>query len=119
LEKIGTPNSLETVASSNKVEVRRADSVSFSSPFIPNVGQELKVIGASFNKQGQGKSSAPIEGTGGVYVLKVEQVYAKPNPNANIENSRNTMEQQLRRLGFQSLESIKKAATIKDYREKF
>jgi len=119
LEKIGTPNSLETVASSNKVEVRRADSVSFSSPFIPNVGQELKVIGASFNKQGQGKSSAPIEGTGGVYVLKVEQVYAKPNPNANIENSRNTMEQQLRRQGFQSLESIKKAATIKDYREKF
>ena len=119
IQKIGTPSTLETVASSNKVQVLRADSVSYSSPFIPNVGQELKVIGASFNKQWQGKLSLPIEGNSGVFVIKPETIAARPNPNANLESTRASVEQQLRRAGFQAMESLKKAATIKDYREKF
>jgi len=119
MDKLGTPNSLEAVASANKQQIQRADSLSFMSPFIPNVGQELKVIGASFNKQWQGKVTPPIEGTTGVFVLKPESISAKANPNASLDNTRTTMEQQLRSTGFRSLESIKKAATIKDYREKF
>ena len=119
IEKIGTPSNLESVATAHKVQVLRADSVSFASPFIPNVGQELKVIGASFNKQLQGKTSSPIEGNSGVFVIKPESISAKPNPNASIDATRTNLEQQLRRSAFQSIEAIKKAATIKDYREKF
>jgi len=119
IEKLGTPNNLDAVASANKQQIQRADSLSFMSPFIPNVGQELLVIGASFNKQWQGKVTPPIEGTTGVFVLKPESISAKPNPNATLESTRLTMEQQLKGVGFRALDAIKRAATIKDYREKF
>jgi len=116
---LGTPNNLDAVASANKQQIQRADSLSFMSPSIPNVGQELLVIGASFNKQWQGKVTPPIEGTTGVFVLKPESISAKPNPNSTLESTRLTMEQQLKGVGFRALDAIKRAATIKDYREKF
>ena len=119
IEKIGNPTSLDAVASAHKVQVLRADSVGFASPFIPNVGQELKLIGASFNKQWLGKVAGPIEGNSGVFVLKPESVYAKPNPNASPDALRMMLEQRLRQGGAQSIEALRKAATIKDYREKF
>jgi len=119
VEKIGNPTSLEAVASANKAQVLRADSVSFTAAFIPNVGQEMKLIGASFNKQSLNKVAGPIEGNSGVYVLKPESVYAKPNPNASPENIRMMLEQRLRQSSAQSVEALRKAATIKDYREKF
>jgi peptidyl-prolyl cis-trans isomerase D len=109
LQKLGSSNNLEAIASSNKQQVLRADSVSFPSPFIPNVGQEMKVIGASFNKQMQGKVMTPIEGATGIFIMKPESISAKPNPNGSLENTRTMMEQQLRSVGFRSLEAIKKA----------
>jgi peptidyl-prolyl cis-trans isomerase D len=119
LKKIGKPASLEAVASSNNVQISRADSLNFSSPFIPNVGQELKVIGASFSKQGAGKVLSPIEGSTGVFVVKPESIAAKPNPGGSVDAVRSNLEMQLKSFAERSLESIKKAATIKDYREKF
>ncbi len=119
VEKIGNPTSLDAVASSNKLPVLRADSISFAAQIIPNVGPETKLIGASFGKQSLNKVSGPIEGNSGVFVFKTESVYAKPNPNASPEMMRAMLEQQLRQSNAQSIEALRKAANIKDYREKF
>lgn len=72
IAKIGKVSTLEEVAQKTSQTVAKADSLMFNTPFIPNVGQEPKVIGAAFNKALQGKVSQPITGNGGVFVIKVE-----------------------------------------------
>ncbi len=120
IKRVGTPASLEAVAASGQT-VMHADSVLFSSPFIPNVGQEPKVIGAAFDKQLAGKPvSAPIAGNGGVFVIKVDKVSALSNPNADLQQQRFMQEQQQRsRISYGLVEALRKLATIKDDRGKF
>ena len=95
-----------------------ADStLSFSSTVIPNVGMEQKVIGAAFNKSYQAKVSPAIEGTTGVFVMKVNSVQSKPAdaPERQAENAK----QKLSTIRSQTggwYEALKKQATIVDKR---
>jgi peptidyl-prolyl cis-trans isomerase D len=118
---LGNPASLEAAATANGQNIQKADSLLFSSPFIPNAGQEAKVIGSAFNKQLVGKPvSSPIPGNGGVFVIKVENVSAKSNPNADLEQQRFTLEQQQKSLiSYRLVEALKKSAVVKDERGKF
>ncbi len=120
IKKIGTVNTLEATASAMATHVQNADSISFSSPVIPNVGQEAKVIGATFNKEWKGKVTPPIAGNGGVFIIKSGNISAKPNVNGNIEQQRISMLMQMKSMsGYRSLDALKKAADVKDNRAKF
>ncbi|HEY0677118.1 MAG TPA: peptidylprolyl isomerase [Chitinophagaceae bacterium] len=120
INKLGKPATLEAAAGTGGQAVQRADSVSFASPMIPNVGQELKVIGAAFNKSWQGKVSSPIAGNSGVFVIRTENVFARPNAAADLEQQRNTyLMQQRSSVSYRAIEALKKDATIKDNRGKF
>lgn len=121
MQKIGKPATLEAAAGSAGQTVQRADSVGFATAFIPNVGQEAKVIGAAFNKAWQGsKVTPPIGGNGGVFVLRTESVLARPNPSADIEQQRSMfLMQQRSSISYRAIEAMKRAATIKDNRAKF
>ena len=121
--KLGASPTLESAAAAynKQVAVAGADSsLTFSSQMINGLGIEPKVIGASFNKAYQSKVSPAIEGTSGIYVIKVNSVQTKP------EDSPETIKAQLAaRMGTlrsQAMgnwyESLKKEATIKDYRSK-
>jgi peptidyl-prolyl cis-trans isomerase D len=118
-KKIGTASTLDAVAAATQQSVLSADSVRFSSPFIPNVGQEPKVIGAAFNKAYQSAVSAPITGNGGVFVLKTEAISAVADGGINAEEQRKTMMQQMRQsAGFRAVDALRKAADVKDERSK-
>jgi peptidyl-prolyl cis-trans isomerase D len=120
IQKIGKPATLEAAAGTAGQTIQRADSVGFAAGFIPNVGQEIKVIGAAFNKAWQGKVTPPIGGNGGVFVLRTESVFARPNPSADIEQQRNMfLMQQRSSISYRAIEAMKRAATIKDNRAKF
>jgi peptidyl-prolyl cis-trans isomerase D len=121
MKKLGTPASLDAVASASGQPIAHADSVLFSTAFIPNVGQEPKVIGASFDKQLAGKPISPaIPGNNGVFFIKVNNVGAMSNPNADIQQQRFMMEQQMRSQVFRGLlEDLRRMADIKDNRGKF
>lgn len=121
IAKIGSANTLEAVATATGQQVLKADSISFASPYIPNVGQEPKVIGSSFDKALVGKpASAPIGGNGGVYVIKVDNVSAKFNPNSDIEQLRIAQQRQQQSMAsYKAIDALKKTAIIKDYRGKF
>lgn len=115
----GPAGTLEAVSKAYGNSIMRADSLGFSSPVIPNVGQEPKVAGAAFNKQWKGKVSPAIAGNGGLFYIKTETVSAKPMANANIDQQRTGMMQQLKSMGgYRSLEALKKAADVKDERSK-
>lgn len=122
ISKIGSANTLEAVSKAVNQPVSQTDSVLFSSPYIPNIGQEMKFVGASFNKQNQAKVSEPISGNGGVFVLKINNITAVPNPDFDAAQQQAGM-QQMQQRNFSNpqavLEILKKTVKIKDNRAKF
>lgn len=120
--KVRNANSIEAAAQSTGQQVLREDSIMFSTPFIPNVGQEPKVIGAAFNKSLTGRVSPPITGNGGVFIIKVENQSAVTNPAGDIGQQQAELIVGLRRAYSDPRiinEMLKKTVKIKDDRHKF
>jgi len=120
-KKIGTASTLEAIAAATSQQVSKADSLSFLSPLFPGAGQEGKVGGYAFSGAAKGKASAPIEGNGGVYSIRTENVYAKSNNGAGIEQQKASMIQNQKSAasGRNVIEgALKKASDIKDTRSK-
>ncbi|MBU3742956.1 MAG: peptidylprolyl isomerase [Sediminibacterium sp.] len=109
---------LTDFATSTGSPVQKADSLSFTAPFISGIGSEPKVVGAAFNKSLVGKASAPIKGITGVFAIQADAVGAKASMQDEAAFKQSLM-QMLRSGTFRSLESLRKAATIKDYRFQF
>jgi peptidyl-prolyl cis-trans isomerase D len=120
--KIGNASSIEAAAQATGQQVAKADSIMFSGMFIPNVGQEPKVVGASFNKTYQAKASEPITGNGGVFVIKVENISAIVNPAVNIQQQQQEFVQGHQRAYSDPRiinEILKKTVKITDNRHRF
>ncbi len=121
IQKIGSPATLEAVATASGKAIIKADSLAFTSPYIPNVGPEPKVVGYAFDKQLNGKPvSAGVGGNEGVFFVKVNQISARANYGGDIETMRKNMEaQQESVMQRAALEALKKQAKVKDDRAKF
>ena len=75
------------------------------------------ILRVQFDKNNQAKVSAPIEGTNGVYYVKVNQIGALPNAMSNTDQQRKALETQLRQYAtFSTMEALRKAADVKDTR---
>ena len=111
-------STLEAISSAIGSPVLRSDSLSFSTPFLPNVGSEPKVIGAAFNRSLQGKVSAPIAGITGVFAVKVESNSARPGA-MDAQTIKQSLQQGGRVGVFRAVQALRTAAAIKDNRFKF
>ncbi|HXB92063.1 MAG TPA: SurA N-terminal domain-containing protein [Puia sp.] len=121
MKKEGSPASLDAAASAAGQNIQHADSVLFAAGFNRLFGSEGKVVGYAFNKTMSGKPVSPaIPGNGGVFFIKVENVSAMSNPNADPQTQRFTQEQRMRSDIYQNLmDAERKMADVKDYRSKF
>ncbi|MBS1663117.1 MAG: peptidylprolyl isomerase [Bacteroidetes bacterium] len=121
VKKLGNPASLDAAATAAGQAVMRADSLRFSSAMIPNAGQEPKVVGVAFDKQLAGKPvSSAISGNAGVYFIKVENVSAVSNPEADVQQQRFMQEMRQRgQVANMLVEALRKLADIEDNRSKF
>jgi peptidyl-prolyl cis-trans isomerase D len=118
-KKIGNPSSLQQVASVSGAQIMSADSIQFASPYVPEIGNEPKVIGASFNKAYLNKVSSPIEGNGALFFIQVTQQGAVPSNNVDINMQKKAVEAQLRQYAnFSTMEALRKSAKIEDKRSK-
>lgn len=111
-------SSLEEIAKSSGSSILRADSLSFGSGFINGVGNEPKIVGAAFNKAVQGKVADLIAGSSGVFAVKGETVAAKPS-DALPETVKQALIKNRKMAIYRSIEALRKAATVKDYRFSF
>lgn len=116
-KKAGAEKNLEKIAQILGGTTGRADTVRFSDPFVPNLGNETKVIGAAFNKKYLSTTSDMIDGQAGVYYIKVEQVGALQNPFVDLAAQKKAMETQLKQYAtYSTLESLRKSAKVDDKR---
>lgn len=109
---------LNTIANNQKQQVQTATSINRQSPVIAGVGQEPKVVGTAFGLE-QGKTSAPIAGDKGVFVITVTSIDNAPD----LENYTNDARTVAQRTANQStsalVEALKKATNIEDKRASF
>ena len=122
IQKIGSNPTLESAAKvyNKTIQTAGADTTLFiNSQIINGVGMEAKIIGAAFNKAYQSKVSPLIDGTTGVFILKVNAIQSKPSltPEAiaqQIINKTGTLRSQTN--GW--YEGLRKQANIVDERSK-
>ena len=119
-KKIGTISTLEAAAAAlggKTIEV--ADSIRLSGTQTSIVASEPKVIGAAFNPANKGKVvPQAIEGTSGVYVVRVDNVMATAVTDANVAEQRKTKYQETKMRGAYPQQVLMQAADIKDNRSK-
>jgi peptidyl-prolyl cis-trans isomerase D len=120
IEKLGTVSDLNAAAAKYNVTVAHIDSLGFGATFVPNLGNEPKVIGAAFYKANLNKVSAPFKGNSGVFVLQTIGVTSVPNQNNDYSQARPNMEGMMRNaIGYNALQGLHEATEIKDNRINF
>ena len=124
IKKTGQSATLETAAAAYQKQVLTtgADStLTFNAAIINGIGNELKVAGASFNKDYQAKSSPAIEGNTGVFFIKVNNINKKPQAPDSVTLQQRNMKvsQSMQAALGKSFDALKKTADIKDKRSKF
>ena len=112
-------NTLDAVAKSAGVSVMQADSLSFQSPLVQNIGYEPKMLGAAFNKNTVSKMSSPIAGTAGVFAVQSKGVTALASNGMSVEQVQTALRQTLQQQqnsGGGVFEALRKSASITDNR---
>ena len=124
LKKIGTTPTLESAAAAYNKQVLTAgadSSITFNSVLINNIGQESKIIGASFNKEYQTRVSSPIIGKTGVYLIKVNSIGTKTpdTPEVTVQMRTEHLTQLRNSATANWFDGLKKKASVTDNRSKF
>ena len=95
----------------------RVDTLKFADPFVQNVGSEIKVIGAAFNKKNLSTISDAIAGQNGVFYISVNNVSSLPSSAVDLASQKKTLESQLKQYaGYSTMDAIRKSAKIVDKR---
>lgn len=116
--QISSGASVSAVAAQFGVQVDTATNVAFASAFIPDLGNEPKVVAKAFQLD-INTTSGPIEGSSGVFV--VMPIY-KPAVSAapNLQMTRRTVSTTLRsQVQSRLVEFLKDQEGVEDYRSKF
>jgi peptidyl-prolyl cis-trans isomerase D len=117
IAKVGNQKELTAIAGVFKLNVERADSISFGSQFIKQIGAEPKLTGAAFNEQYKSKVSQAIAGNSGVFYIQVINSSMLPSTGESYESKRLQAELNIKNsISYKSIESIKKTAKIEDNR---
>ena len=121
--KLGATPTLETAAAAYNKQILTAgadSTITMAGRIINGIGAEPKVIGAAFNKEYITKASSPIQGTSGVYVVKVLGVQQKAESSADQKAAQTTARfAAIRQQTNNWFEALRKQTDVKDSRAKF
>jgi peptidyl-prolyl cis-trans isomerase D len=117
--KIGTVSDLSALAAQYNTKIDSATGVTFNANFVPNLGQEPKVMGVAFSTA-VNSISAPIVGESGVCVVKVvnKQTLTNSPVDKNVLRQQVTGNIKQMARGF-LIKTLKKENDITDNRAKF
>jgi peptidyl-prolyl cis-trans isomerase D len=108
-------NNLASLATAVQSNVNTVQSVTFANPTIPNMNNEVKLVGYAFGSP-KGKVTGPIEGESGSFVIQVTEIN-DIQPPKNMDQQRQQMQQQISTNAITSaMDALKQLAKVKDYR---
>ena len=110
--------SMSAIASDYDVSVDTARTVSFSQGFIPNIGNEPKLIAKLFTNQ-ESAAAAPVTGNSGVYLYKVLNKSGSTADPQLTQIKKQISSQARLQVNTGLIESLKRKAKIEDMRSKF
>ena len=109
---------LQELASEFEVPIDTAENLTFSTGFVPNLGNEPKLLGAIANLD-RGQSTQPIVGNSGVFVAEVVDKTV-PSAITNYAQLRKQLSATVRsQMGGQLMEALRSEANITDNRSTF
>lgn len=107
---------LDELAEKVKGTVKEVKGLTFSAFSVPNMGVEPKINGIAMAME-KGKTSKPIEGNNGVYVIQVVEKYQAEEANLNIAVEKTNLQQQIKnRVASEIPAMLRKNAKIEDNR---
>lgn len=110
--------SMQDLASEFEVPIDTAENLTFSTGFVPNLGNEPKLLGAVSNLD-RGQSTQPIVGNSGVFVAEVVDKTV-PSAITNYAQLRKQLSSTVRsQMGSQLMEALRSEASITDNRSTF
>ena len=116
-EKISGIQSIDDIAEATNTEVKEAQKVRFSNPYVNGVGQEPNVVAKAFNME-SGKISEAIKGENGVFVIQVTNLLPAEEP--DIASAEFRLKYGIdSRVSYEGYEALQKSANIEDNRIKF
>lgn len=116
-KKLQSEKNLEKIAAVIGGRTGHIDTIKFADPFVQNLGTEIKVIGAAFNKKNLSTVSDAIAGQNGVYYIKVNNVASIPSTSVDTEAQKKALESQMKQYaGYSTIEALRKSAKIVDKR---
>ena len=123
-KKLNNPSTLDAAAAAYHSQVLTTgedSTLTFDAQIINGIGHEPKVAGAAFNKNYQTKVSPAIAGNSGVFVIKVDGVFAKEPVNEAMQKLQlnDEMNRNVQSALSESFQELRKTSDIKDYRSKF
>jgi peptidyl-prolyl cis-trans isomerase D len=119
IKKLGSNPTVEAAAAAYNKQPQIAgtdSSIVFNGRIIPGIGDEPKILGASFNKEYQAKATPPMACNMGVYVIKVNSMGTKDGVLLSTTQKLTALKTQVSAGWF---EGLKNMATIKDNRSEF
>ncbi len=109
--------SLESIAKANKTTVQQAVDTTLDNPNLGAIGVEQKVVGAAFGLAAN-KTSAPIEGNMGVYIVRAKSVTKAPKI-AKYTDYVNKLKGNAAQAAGRVISALKSDAKIEDNRLEF
>jgi peptidylprolyl isomerase/peptidyl-prolyl cis-trans isomerase D len=111
-------DNLEAIAQNQGVQVNTANAVNRTSPTLPGVGSEPKVVGTAFGLN-SGETSSPVAGEKGVFVVKVLQKTDAPQMESYKSYADREASTRRTTVNNEVFEALKEAAEIEDNRARF
>jgi len=110
--------SLKYLADFTGQPVKKAQSLSMASQYVPGIGADGKLLGSVFGLK-QGQLSAPIAGENAIYIVKVD-TFEKSQPVADYSMIQQQLSMQLSgAIDYTLTDAIKKAMKVEDERYNF
>lgn len=109
---------INAIASEYDVPVDTAENLTFSTSFVPNLGNEPKLLGALANLE-QGQTTGPMVGNSGVFVARVLDKTV-PSAITNYATLRQQLSSTVRsQIGGQLMQAMRSDAKIQDNRSTY
>ena len=110
--------SIDAIARKYNIETDSAKTINFNTFSVPGLGIEPNFVATAISLT-ENEISNPVKGNNGVFVLQVTDKFKAPEKSSYTDDQLNIMRNQAARVGYRTIEALKKKSEIEDFRTRW